>query len=179
MPPAPQAPHTPRPAIPAMAEPRFLCDEMLQRLGRWLRAAGYDTAIARAGMDDRELVQQANSEERLLLTRDRHMAKFRNGRGRIVLLEHNSLPDEVAEVSERFTVNWQLRPFSRCLECNTPLISATPAQRAQLPEGALSVSNEVMFCPRCSKLYWHGSHARRMRHTLENFSHCMWVIATD
>jgi uncharacterized protein with PIN domain len=26
------------------AEPKLLCDEMLMRLGRWPRAAGYDTA---------------------------------------------------------------------------------------------------------------------------------------
>lgn len=162
-----------------MSEPRFLCDEMLQRLGRWLRAAGYDTAIAAAGVDDRELVAQAIAENRLLLTRDRHMASFRNGRGQVVLLEQNSVPDEVAEVSVRFAINWQLRPFSRCLECNTPLIPATPLQRAQLPEGALAVSNVVLYCPHCDKLYWVGSHTRRMRHTLENFARSCWVIATD
>lgn len=162
-----------------MSEPRFLCDEMLQRLGRWLRAAGYDTAIATAGADDKELVAQANEEERLLLTRDRHMAKFRNGRGRIVLLEQNSLTGEVAELSARFAINWQLRPFTRCLECNTPLIPATAEQRAKLPEGALNVSDDVAYCPRCGKLYWHGSHARRIRHTLENFARSRWEVATD
>jgi hypothetical protein len=30
--------------------PRFLCDEMLHGLGRWLRAAGYETVIAKGGM---------------------------------------------------------------------------------------------------------------------------------
>lgn len=162
-----------------MNEPRFLCDEMLQRLGRWLRAAGYDTAIALAGVEDRDLVQQANDEARLLLTHDRHMAKFRNGQGRIVLLEQNTLNDEVAELSDRFVINWQLRPFSRCLVCNTPLVPATACQREQLPEGALKVSDEVRYCPHCDKLYWDGSHTRRMRHTLQNFSHRNWMIATE
>ncbi len=162
-----------------MNEPRFLCDEMLQRLGRWLRAAGYDTAIATAGQDDRELVQQANNENRLLLTRDRHMAQFRNGRGLIMLLKANSLTSEVADISERFAINWLLRPFTRCLECNTPLIPATSEQRMQLPEGALNISDIVLYCPRCDKLYWEGSHVRRMRHTLQNFSHSKWVIAAD
>src|SRR4030081_174258 len=31
---------------PRMNVVRLYCDEMLTRLGRWLRAAGYDTAIA-------------------------------------------------------------------------------------------------------------------------------------
>ena len=34
---------------------RLLCDEMLARLGRWLRAAGYDTEIATGGASDRAL----------------------------------------------------------------------------------------------------------------------------
>lgn len=162
-----------------MSEPRFLCDEMLQRLGRWLRAAGYDTAIASPGADDHELVQQANAEKRWLLTRDRHMAEFRNGGGQVILLEENSTAGVVAELSKRFEINWQLRPFSRCLECNTPIIPATRQQYAQLPEGALSVSDKVWYCPTCDKLYWDGSHVRRMRHTLENFARHEWIIAAD
>lgn len=162
-----------------MSEPRFLCDEMLQRLGRWLRAAGYDTAIAVAGEDDRELVKQTNAEARLLLTRDRHLARFRNGEGRVVLLQSNALAEEVAELSGRLAIDWMLRPFTRCLECNTPLVPATETQRQQLPEGALRLSPAAWYCPRCAKLYWEGSHVRRMRHTLENFAHHHWVIATD
>jgi uncharacterized protein len=38
-------------AIPGVnGELRFLCDEMLRGLGRWLRAAGYDTVIADGGI---------------------------------------------------------------------------------------------------------------------------------
>lgn len=50
---------------------RFLCDEMLLGLAKWLRAAGYDTTVAKAGLTDRELLQEAVTEDRILLTRDR------------------------------------------------------------------------------------------------------------
>lgn len=162
-----------------MSEPHFLCDEMLQRLGRWLRAAGYDTAIAAAGEDDGELVRQAVAEERWLLTRDREMALLRNGHGRVVWLEQTALTGQIAAVTQRFAIDWLRRPFSRCLECNTPLVPATPAQYAQLPALALAVSPEAWYCTRCDKLYWEGSHVRRMRHTLENFVRADWVIAAD
>jgi uncharacterized protein with PIN domain len=162
-----------------MVEMRFLCDEMLQRLGRWLRAAGYDTAIAATGTADRDLVRQATAEERWLLTRDQHMALFRNGQGRVVLLEQNTVPEQVAMVSLRFAIDWLRRPFSRCLDCNTPIIPASPEQYAQLPRGALLTSPLVWYCPQCGKLYWDGSHVRRMRHTLENFSRGVWRIAVD
>lgn len=162
-----------------MAEPRFLCDEMLQRLGRWLRAAGYDTAIATAGADDGELVRQAVAEERWLLTRDREMALLRKGGGRVVWLEQNALPEQIAAVTQRFAIDWLRRPFSRCLDCNTPIIPASPEQYAQLPEGALLISPQAWYCPRCDKLYWEGSHVRRMRHTLEHFARAEWIIAAD
>ncbi len=162
-----------------MNQPLFLCDEMLQRLGRWLRAAGYDTAIAESGADDRDLMAQAVAEGRLLLTRDRHMARLRAGQGHVVLLEQNTLPGVVAEVSVRCTIDWSVKPFSRCLVCNTPVVSATAAQRTRLPEGALRISEQVWYCPHCDKLYWEGSHVRRMRHTLENFARGLWLVADD
>jgi hypothetical protein len=107
------------------------------------------------------------------------MAAFRNGHGRVVLLERNDVEGAIAEVAARFALDWLYRPFSRCLDCNTPVIPATAGQYAQLPEGALAVSDQAWFCPHCDKLYWDGSHVRRMRHTLQNFSRGEWVIADD
>lgn len=162
-----------------MVETRFLCDEMLQRLGRWLRAAGYDTVIATVGEDDGALVRQAVAEGRWLLTRDREMARQHNGHGRVMRLTENALPKQIAAVTRRFAIDWLSRPFSRCLDCNTPIIPARPEQYAQLPAGALLTSPQAWYCPHCDKLYWEGSHVRRMRHTLENFARGDWVIAAE
>lgn len=40
---------------------------MLWGLGRWLRAAGYDTATAARGLADGELLRRAGAEGRVLL----------------------------------------------------------------------------------------------------------------
>ena len=40
---------------------KFLCDEMLWGLGRWLRAAGYDTATAARGLAGGELLRRAGA----------------------------------------------------------------------------------------------------------------------
>jgi cobalamin biosynthesis Mg chelatase CobN len=42
---------------------RLLCDEMLKGIGRWLRAAGYDTAIAASSTSDDDLLAQARAED--------------------------------------------------------------------------------------------------------------------
>jgi uncharacterized protein with PIN domain len=145
--------------------PRFLCDEMLKGLGRWLRAAGYDTLILEDGEDDAALLQRAVEEGRLLLTRDRPLLEYRDAPGTVILLHCNELAECAGELSRLLDIDWQYRPFSRCMVCNTPLLTATPEQRLQVPEDARG-DERVLYCPQCDKFYWEGSHVRRMRKRL-------------
>jgi len=94
---------------------KLLCDEMLMRLGRWLRAAGYDTAITHSGSADREIVAQAVREGRLLITCDRRMSEHKRTVNRLILLETQGLHAQAREVAGRLEINWTYRPFSRCL----------------------------------------------------------------
>jgi uncharacterized protein with PIN domain len=75
--------------------PRFLCDEMLKGLGRWLRAAGYDTVIAAGGLPDRVIAARCAEEDRVLLTKDRQLAATVSGIAPVVLLPGNGI-DEAA-----------------------------------------------------------------------------------
>lgn len=134
---------------------RLLCDEMLARLCRWLRAAGYDAALAESGAIDRQIIRRAVTEDRLLLTRDRGFLERREAR-RVVWLEANDLEAQVAELGARLDIDWLCRPFSRCLVCNVPLEPATEPP----PPGA---EGPTWRCPDCRRLYWDGSHVRRMR----------------
>ena len=95
---------------------KFLVDENLQRLGSWLRAAGYDTLIESDGRPDYELLKQALAEERLLITRDRKMTEYRRAPGTVILLECENLEDCIAVLSRQLPVNWLHEPlrFYRC-----------------------------------------------------------------
>ncbi|HEX23045.1 MAG TPA: hypothetical protein ENH21_06395, partial [Chromatiales bacterium] len=110
-----------------MNEPlKLLCDEMLMRLGRWLRAAGYDTGLAINGENDRDLFQRARHENRRLLTRDHKLHEYRHADGTVILLRGNELDEQVHELSQRLSIDWLYRPLSRCLVCNTPLNNDAP-----------------------------------------------------
>ena len=148
---------------------KFLVDEMLQRLGSWLRAAGYDTVIARDGRDDYALLRQAIDEDRLLITRDRELARHRRAPGRVILLECENLDDCIRELGARLDIDWLHRPFRRCLVCNTELIPADEQARARIPERARQQANAALYCPTCRKVYWEGSHVDRMRRRLEEW----------
>jgi uncharacterized protein with PIN domain len=141
---------------------RLLCDEMLKGIGRWLRAAGYDTAIAASGASDDDLLAQARADDRVLLTCDRRLAG-RGAPGAVVLLSEEGLDQAAAELRLRLRIDWLHAPFSRCLLDNALLREAAPAELARLPERTRKGAGPMTVCPDCGRVYWPGSHVRRMR----------------
>ncbi len=159
-----------RAAMPQPARggpPRLLCDEMLQRLGRWLRAAGYDTLIAQGGQRDRDLLARALREGRLLVTRDRKLGEHKGAPGAVVVLRANGLEECVAEMTERLGIDWLLAPFTRCVLCNSALAPLPPALESSIPAALSTPRADVSHCPLCWKVYWSGGHVDRMRRRLE------------
>ena len=140
---------------------RFVADAMLGRLARWLRALGYDT-VYDASADDRALVELANRENRTLLTRDRHL--LRELRPRQALQIRSDVPlEQLSEVVRALALPAPNELFRRCLVCNTLLDDVPAAEAAALvPPAARSLSGPVRRCPTCGRVYWPGSHVRRM-----------------
>jgi uncharacterized protein with PIN domain len=135
---------------------------MLARLGRWLRAAGYDTAIAKGGLPDRALIARCTAEGRVLLTRDRHLTAVADGRIRIVCLTETSLAAQARALRAVLGVDWQRAPFTRCLVDNAPLGLAPPDMEVQVPPASRAAGGPLHVCPECGRLYWPGGHVRRM-----------------
>jgi uncharacterized protein with PIN domain len=145
------------------ALPRFLCDEMLGRLCRYLRAAGYDALLARAGTSDAELLRQSHAEGRNFLTQDRLVREHKAARGVALILPHGSLNHLAALLGEHFRLDWMSHAFTRCLVDNTPLLAADHAALASIPQDARRPDEPLRRCPACGRVYWRGSHYKRMR----------------
>jgi uncharacterized protein len=146
---------------------RLFCDEMLARLGRWLRAAGYDTAIAEGGMPDAALIARCLAEERILLTRDRHLAAVADGRSQVLRLAENAIAAQARALRTALGIDWQHAPFTRCLVDNTPLAPAPPAMAELVPPSSRAAGGPLQLCPACGRLYWPCGHVRRMLARLE------------
>jgi uncharacterized protein len=144
---------------------RFLLDEMLAGLARWLRAAGYDTALAPPGMADIDLRAQAHREGRVLVTRDRLLGAAPGA----VLLAADKLEAQAREFGERMGIDWLKAPFSRCVMDNSLLAPAGPADLQRMPEETRALPGPFRVCPSCGRVYWPGSHVRRMRARLEGW----------
>ncbi len=151
--------------------PRFLCDEMLKGLGRWLRIAGYDVVIAREGTTDQDLLDRAQREGRILLTCDRRLA---GDDVQVMTLNTERLDDAARELTSRLGIDWLRAPFTRCLLDNACLRPASDAELAKVPKTARDGDGPITTCPVCGRIYWPGSHVRRMRARLAR-----WQIPAD
>ena len=141
-------------------EPLFACDEMLARLARLLRAAGHDTRLAKAGLPDTALLALARAEGRVLLTRDRRLASAAGPQA--LLIETDAPEEQAAELARAHPVDWLRAPLTRCLIDNTVLRPATPEEIGRAPASAHGLAGPFTTCLSCGRLYWPGSHARRM-----------------
>ncbi|ACA17566.1 protein of unknown function DUF82 [Methylobacterium sp. 4-46] len=150
------------------APPRWLCDEMLGRLARLLRAAGHDARLAAPGTPDRDLLALAAAEERILLTRDRRLA--REARARALLIREERPEAQARQLSRLRAIDWHLARFSRCLVDNAPLRAAPAEEVAALPAAARAGPGPFRACPSCGRLYWPGSHVRRMLDRLDRLA---------
>ncbi len=146
---------------------KFLCDEMLGRLARYLRAAGYDTTLAHGGMPDAALLQMARAERRHFLTRDQRVLEHLAARDVAFLVPAGDLTAIAAVLRAGLGVNWLHRPFTRCLVDNTPLAPAAAADHARLPPDVRAA--DALRCPVCERVYWAGSHHRRMQARLRDW----------
>lgn len=147
-------------------EPRFLADAMLGRLARWLRVLGLDTLYDEVNPDP-VLVQTADEEDRVLLTRDRHLLRELRPVRAWEVTEDAPLA-QLRDVVRRFDIGFPRELFTRCLVCNTPLVELGESEAlALVPDRSRGLPGPVRRCPACGRVYWQGSHARRMRAALE------------
>jgi uncharacterized protein with PIN domain len=147
---------------------RFLCDEMLLRLARLLRAAGYDTYLAHDDQGDAELLEIARTENRVLVTRDKRLAA--QAHPRAVVVEGRGAHAEAEHLASVLPIDWTLAPFSRCLVDNEPLRDAVPADIARMPPEARDREGPFRACPACGRVYWPGSHVKRLGERLDRLA---------
>lgn len=145
-----------------LRNPRFLADAHLRKLARLLRLLGFDTLYDNRS-NDRRLVEIAEAESRIILTRDRQLLKHGGvSRGYWVRSVDSML--QAREILRRFDLRERVAPFRRCTTCNgviRPVDKADVLER--IPPKTAAWLDEYFACSSCGKLYWHGTHAERLK----------------
>jgi uncharacterized protein len=139
---------------------RFCLDVHLGTLARRMRLLGLDTAYGN-DRDDDELIEQANGQRRVLLTKDRLLlCRRRLWLGAYV--QGDKADRQLADVLERFAP--PLAPWTRCAACNGVLASVDKAdiERYLLP-GTRRCYEHFGQCLSCGRIYWPGAHHDRLQ----------------
>ena len=146
-----------------MTLPRWIADEMVGRLARYLRFVGCDTEYVR-GLADAEIVARAEREGRVVLTRDRALARRAP---HALLLESTELSRQWRAVRSAYPEIPNEVRFERCTECNGLLETFHPPadfpRTEEVPWDRLERGLALYRCRVCGHLYWEGSHTASIR----------------
>jgi uncharacterized protein with PIN domain len=150
-------------------ELRFIVDINAGKLAHWLRMMGYDTVLFME-KDDGIMVKTALVQDRIILTRDREIFKRRlvtSGRVKAMLLWDSSAIEQVKAVVKAYYLDYNYRPFSLCLGCNSKLVQKDRAKvQHSVPPHVFQTQTTYMECPSCHRIYWKGTHWEAMSRQL-------------
>ncbi|MDX5419040.1 MAG: Mut7-C ubiquitin/RNAse domain-containing protein [Hymenobacteraceae bacterium] len=141
---------------------KFILDVHLGTLARSLRMLGFDT-LYENHMHDRQIVELAQSEQRIVLTRDVDLLKNKAiPAGYWLRSQHTR--EQLAEVIKRFHLLPHMQPFTRCMVCNGNIRKVSKdAVLDQLPPKTKLFYQEFYQCENCHRVYWKGSHFEHMQ----------------
>jgi uncharacterized protein with PIN domain len=137
--------------------PRFLTDNHLGRLTRYLRLLGFDVVYGNT-LEDEQLAQLAHDHGRVLLTRDRGLLKRKLVTYGFCVQSHDSR-EQLLAVLRRYSLFESLSPWTRCLRCNGILKPVDKAVVLDRLEPKTKLYYESFHrCDACGQVYWQGSH---------------------
>lgn len=148
---------------------RFACDAMCGGLARWLWAIGYDATWS-PDIDDGDLVRQAEQQGRLLLSCDTGVFERRPiTRGQVPAL---LIPKGLRRLQQLEYVVRHLKlevRAPRCMACGGNLARAAREEVAsEVPLRSLLWATSFFRCQGCGKVFWEGSHWRRISKVRES-----------
>ncbi len=153
-----------RPPLPY--PPRFVADNHLGRLVKYLRLLGFDILYPKH-LEDEELAELSAREERVLLTRDRGLLMRK-----IVVygfcLQTKDSGQQLTDVLARFNLQGAIEPWRRCLRCNGQLDRAAKENIVErLEPKTKKYYHEFHMCRDCRQIYWKGSHYRPLNDVIK------------
>jgi uncharacterized protein with PIN domain len=151
-------------------KPRFLADQMLGRLSKWLRILGFDTKYFNS-IEDSELLKIAKDENRILLTRDTQLLKRRpvvRNHISAILIDNDHIDNQLNQLINNLDLEKNEVSVPLCAECNIP-IQKIPKNSVcgKVPSYVFKTQNEFGTCPNCGRFFWKGTHWERIRQKLQ------------
>lgn len=136
---------------------KLILTRELGRLAKWLRIFGLDSVYFKQPRFAK-LLLTAMKEDRIILTKNTRIGKHRGVR--IVRITSDILSEQLAQAFKELDITpEQDKMFRRCTICNEELKNiAKDEVKSKVPELVFAAQEKFLACPKCSRIYWQGSH---------------------
>ncbi|KPJ99626.1 MAG: hypothetical protein AMJ60_04405 [Desulfobacterales bacterium SG8_35] len=155
------------PFVPTILRPEaleriaFVVDVNVGKLALHLRALGFD-AVYGSAFRDGKLAEIAQSQKRILLTRDTSLLKRKIVMHGYLLRMHDPTR-QLIEVVRLYDLSSRIKPLSRCLPCNGLLVPVSKESiMGRLEPLTRKYYQSFYICEQCAKIYWAGSHQEKI-----------------
>jgi len=140
---------------------RFATDATLGKLGRHLRAAGFDTLCQHENRNND--IFNALESDRIVVTRTKALLT-RLKHYPVIFIMDNDPFQQVVQVFQELNIRQSdVNPFSRCLSCNLEIETVDKQiLGGKVPAYIWQHHQTFRVCNGCKRIYWAGSHHCRL-----------------
>lgn len=145
---------------------KFIANVNLGEITKYMRLLGFDVYFDPA-ISAQEIIKISKNENRIILTKSRKLLKFKEvSHG--IFIRPGKTEDQVRRIMDFLDIKNQVRPFSRCLLCNTRLEKIPKENiRDRIPPKVKELYDEYNHCTSCDRIYWKGSHQIKMQNVID------------
>jgi uncharacterized protein with PIN domain len=149
---------------------KFLIDFMLGKLTRELRVLGIDALyIEKKDLATNPLsaLKSAKQAGRTFLTRNTRLKAYPD----VLFVSSEKIEEQVSQIIKHFNLQKKIKPFTRCLRCNQKLIEVIKDDiKGKVPFYIFQTKDKFVYCPKCEKYYWEGTHLKNMKRRVKKIS---------
>lgn len=145
---------------------KFIADINLGDIVKYMRALGFDLYYD-SSLSNRDIIEISKKENRIILTKNRKLLKFKDvSHG--LFIRPGTTKEQIRRIINYLDIKDDIRPFSRCLQCNT-LLRVVQKEKIsnRIPPMTKASCDEYTHCPSCDKIYWKGTHFINMMGVLK------------
>ena len=145
---------------------QFIADINLGDIVKYMRALGLDVYFDPA-LSPREIIEISKKQDRIILTKSRKLLKLKEVTHGI-FVRPGTTEEQIRRIIGYLDIKDSVRLFSRCLRCNSPLVSIPKEEVIdRIPPKTRASCNEYHYCKSCDKIYWKGTHFIHMKEVID------------
>lgn len=140
---------------------RFIADVNIGDITKYMRLLGLDV-YDDPTLSVQGIIEISKRENRIILTKSRKLLKFKEVTHGI-FIRPGTFDEQIRRIIDYLNIKDQIKPFSRCLRCNSVLESVSKETIAdRIPARTKELCHEYAHCKSCDKIYWKGTHFIKM-----------------